>query len=52
MLALRDRQIGSQMHYIPLYHHPYFEKKCGLISEFFPETEKYYSEALFVTPLL
>ncbi|MBA2726952.1 MAG: UDP-4-amino-4,6-dideoxy-N-acetyl-beta-L-altrosamine transaminase [Parachlamydiaceae bacterium] len=46
MLALRDKNIGSQVHYIPLYQHPYFEKTCGKISEFFPETEKYYSEAL------
>jgi len=46
MLQLREKQIGSQVHYIPLYRHPYFEKKCGKIAEFFPETEKYYAEAL------
>ncbi len=46
MLALRDRNIGTQMHYIPLYRHPYFEKTCGNITEFFPEMEKYYSQAL------
>lgn len=46
MNALKDNQIGSQVHYIPLYRHPYFKKQMGDISEYFPEMEKYYAEAL------
>lgn len=46
MLKLRDEGIGTQVHYIPLYRHPYFLKKMNDISEYFPQAEKYYSQAL------
>jgi dTDP-4-amino-4,6-dideoxygalactose transaminase len=46
MNKLREKNIGTQVHYIPVYYHPYFKKVCGEISEYFPEMEKYYSQAL------
>lgn len=46
MSKLKDKGIGTQVHYIPVYRHPYYMKLCGDISSFFPETEKYYSMAL------
>ncbi len=46
MQKLREKNIGTQVHYIPLYQHPYFKKMCGEISEYFPETEAYYAQAL------
>jgi dTDP-4-amino-4,6-dideoxygalactose transaminase len=34
------------LHYIPLYAHPFFQKSMGDLSEYFPNMEKYYSQAL------
>ncbi len=44
--ALNERGIGSQVHYIPLYYHPVL--KCDIFKERirYPETEKYYQQAL------
>lgn len=46
MNKLFDAGIGTQVHYIPLYRHPYFKKLCGNIDNYFPCTEAYYSQAL------
>lgn len=46
MLQLKGRGIGTQVHYIPLYRHPYFLQHCGELSPYFPEMERYYSQAL------
>ena len=46
MNALQAKGIGTQVHYIPLYRHPYFKKECGDVKEYFPQTETYYSQAL------
>lgn len=46
MKELSRQGIGSQVHYIPLYKHPVFQKMCGEIDSYFLETEKYYSQAL------
>ncbi len=46
MEQLKAKGIGTQVHYIPLYRHPYFLKKYGEMQELFPESEKYYAEAL------
>ncbi len=46
MEALKQRGIGTQVHYIPLYRHPVFANPAGDLSEYFPETEAYYSQAL------
>ncbi len=43
---LNAKGIGTQMHYIPLYHHPYLKKAYGDLTAFFPETEAYYAQAL------
>lgn len=41
MNQLKEKKIGSQVHYIPLYHHPIFKEKVPL-----EETENYYRSAL------
>ncbi len=46
MKKLKDQGIGTQVHYIPLYHHPLLAKKMGDISGYFPNTEAYYASAL------
>lgn len=46
MQKLLEKNIGTQVHYIPLYRHPVFVKKFGDISEYFPKMEAYYSQAL------
>lgn len=44
MQRMRDKEIGTQVHYIPLYTHPFFREKP--IDGDFPEMEKYYAQAL------
>lgn len=46
MKELMSENIGSQLHYIPVYRHPFFTQNNGDISEYFPNMEKYYSQAL------
>lgn len=46
MNKLLSKNIGTQVHYIPLYKHPVFVKKYGEVSPFFPKMEEYYSQAL------
>lgn len=43
-LALQN--IGSQLHYIPLYRHPCYKRLMGSIEGYFPEMEAYYRSAL------
>jgi perosamine synthetase len=45
---LMARNIGSQVHYIPVYHHPYHAKKMGLERSSFPRTENYYKSCLSI----
>jgi len=47
MKQLASRGVGSQVHYIPVPMHPYYEK-LGFCLQDYPETEKYYSEALTI----
>jgi UDP-4-amino-4,6-dideoxy-N-acetyl-beta-L-altrosamine transaminase len=43
---LRNRGIGVNLHYIPVYRHPHYEK-MGLYSRNdFPEAERYYRQAV------
>lgn len=42
---LRENDIGVNLHYIPIYAHPYYER-LGFDSRNFPEAEKYYAEAI------
>lgn len=46
MHALKERNIGSQLHYIPVYRHPCFQRLFGDISDYFPAMEGYYGQAL------
>ena len=43
--SLREQGIGGNVHYIPVYRQPYFEK-LGFARGDFPEAERYYSEAI------
>jgi len=42
---LKEMGIGVNLHYIPIYRHPYY-KKFGYINSDFPNSEAYYSEAI------
>lgn len=43
---LRDRGVGVNLHYIPVYRHPHYEK-MGLYSRNdYPEAERYYRQAV------
>lgn len=44
---LRANGIGVNLHYIPIYLHPYY-KKLGFSKEEFPESNKYYQEAISI----
>lgn len=46
MQQLKAAGIGTQVHYIPLYRHPYCTDQWGDLSPYFPETENYYAQAL------
>lgn len=46
MEELKRANIGTQLHYIPLYRHPALKDKYGDLEEYFPEMEAYYKEAL------
>lgn len=43
--ALRDKGIGVNLHYIPVHTQPYYEKMGFSVGDF-PESERYYSEAI------
>lgn len=45
MNDLKNKNIGTQYHYIPLYRMPCYSY-MGEISEYFPEMESYYKQAL------
>lgn len=42
---LREKGIGVNLHYIPVYRQPYYEQMGFNINDF-PEAEKYYTEAI------
>lgn len=42
---LRLNGVGVNLHYIPVYHHPYYER-MGFNASDFPEAECYYTEAI------
>ncbi|WP_176470742.1 DegT/DnrJ/EryC1/StrS family aminotransferase, partial [Vibrio metoecus] len=43
--ALRDNGIGVNLHYIPVHTQPYY-RKLGFNHGDFPESERYYSDAI------
>jgi len=47
MQTLRKRDIGTQVHYIPVPAHPHY-RKLGQLPEAFPNAQKYYQEALSI----
>jgi len=44
---LREQGIGVNIHYIPVYTHPYY-RELGVEYGRFPEAEKYYAEAISI----
>lgn len=48
MERLKKKGIGTQVHYIPLAHQPYYQKRYGLRRGDFPCSEKYYEGALSI----
>ena len=42
---LRSNGVGVNLHYIPVYHQPYYER-MGFNRSDFPEAERYYAEAI------
>lgn len=44
--ALRQREIFAQVHYIPVYWHPYYADAYGYSQGMCPEAERYYSGCL------
>jgi len=44
---LLNLNIQVNIHYIPVYRQPYFEK-MGFVSKYYPESEHYFSEALSI----
>ncbi|MEG3618523.1 UDP-4-amino-4,6-dideoxy-N-acetyl-beta-L-altrosamine transaminase [Magnetovibrio sp. PR-2] len=46
MKKLRADGVGTQVHYIPVYRHPYHRKRLGDVAEHFPGTEQAYNQAL------
>jgi len=44
---LRTNGIMANIHYIPIYHHPFYAK-LGFKAENFPEAEKYYDGAISI----
>ena len=45
--ALRNEGINVNLHYIPIYKHPYY-KRFEFNEKLFPESEKYYNEAVSI----
>ncbi|WP_439026682.1 DegT/DnrJ/EryC1/StrS family aminotransferase [Haloarchaeobius sp. DT45] len=41
--AMHAENIGVQVHYVPLHHHPYFQNEFGYSDDEFPVTNRVYS---------
>ena len=46
MAKLKEKNFGTQLHYIPLYRHTAISNITGDLTSYFPEMEKYFEEAL------
>ena len=42
---LKNRGVGTQVHYIPIYRHPFYRRLQEISFNDFPNSEKYYEEA-------
>ena len=47
MRELKERQIGSQVHYIPVPAQPHY-RRLGFRPEDYPNAQRYYQEALSI----
>jgi dTDP-4-amino-4,6-dideoxygalactose transaminase len=45
-LELKDRKIGTSLHFIPIYEHPYYKKTFGFQKTNFPNASAMYDRAL------
>jgi UDP-4-amino-4,6-dideoxy-N-acetyl-beta-L-altrosamine transaminase len=48
MEYLKSKNVGTQVHYIPVYRQPYYQKHYGLDPKDYPRMEQYYQEALTI----
>ncbi|MCB1113906.1 MAG: DegT/DnrJ/EryC1/StrS family aminotransferase [Chlamydiia bacterium] len=48
MEKLREKGVGTQLHYLPLYRHTAVKEKVGDIAEYLPEMEAYAKTALSI----
>ena len=48
MAALRDRGVGTQVHYIPVCLQPYYRERLGTRPGDFPGAEAFYAQALSI----
>ena len=46
MGRLADAGVGSQVHYMPVYHHPFHARRCRIDRTAFPHAERYYGGCL------
>jgi UDP-4-amino-4,6-dideoxy-N-acetyl-beta-L-altrosamine transaminase len=46
MTRLRELNVGTQVHYIPVHFHPYYRNLYGDQSSLLPNVERYYSRTL------
>jgi dTDP-4-amino-4,6-dideoxygalactose transaminase len=46
-LEMKKAGIGVNLHYIPIYRHPYYEK-LGFLPGYCPEAEKYFQDAITI----
>ncbi len=46
MNRLREKGIGTQVHYIPVHLQPYYRRECGTAPGYRPGAEAYYRQAL------
>lgn len=46
MRALQTDGVFTQVHYIPVYRHPYYRARCDVSFSDFPNAERYYANAL------
>ena len=45
---LRNLGIMVNLHYIPVYYHPYYRNRFGFLPGYCPNAEKYYEEAISI----
>jgi len=48
MLELRDKCIGTQVHYIPVHLQPYYREHYGFKEGDYPKAEQYYEQCLSI----